>query len=147
MKKEGVLMDDPLTTPANPISVLVVDRDPVILISIARILDANGMRALLARNGSEALEIAGRDYIPIDLILTNAAVLELREPNLQDRLRQIRPGVPHLCMATSIDGGAVRIQLLMGGSVVDSAVHDDGLVESIRRVTSVPLVRRAGHLN
>ena len=140
-------MDDPLTTPANPISVLVVDGDPLVLISIARILDANGMRALLARNGSEALEIAGRDFIPIDLILTNAAALELREPNLHDRLRQIRPGVPHLCMATSIDGAATRIQLMVGGPGVDSAVYDDGLVESIRRVISGPLVRRAGRLN
>jgi DNA-binding NtrC family response regulator len=140
-------MDDPLTTPANPISVLVVDGDPVVLISIARVLDANGMRALLARNSGEALEIAGRDYIPIDLMLTNVAVLEVREPNLQDRLRQIRPGVPHLCMATSIDGGATRIQLMMGGSGVDSAVYDDGLVESIRRVSSAPRVRRAGRLN
>jgi response regulator RpfG family c-di-GMP phosphodiesterase len=131
-------------TPANPISVLAVDEDPSILVFIARVLDASGMRALLARNGSEAVEIAERHYIPIDLILTNAAILKLHEPELLDRLRQIRPGVRDLCIAACVDRGVVRIQLMAGGSGMESAVCDDGLVESIRKSASTPLVRRAG---
>jgi response regulator RpfG family c-di-GMP phosphodiesterase len=131
----------------KPISVLVVDEEPLILISIAKILDANCMRALLARNGGEAVEIAERSYIPVDLILTSAAVLELREPDLLSRLRQIRPGVRHLCMATCIDGSVARIQLMTGGPDVDSAVCDERFVESIRKAGSAPLVRCAGRLN
>src|ERR1035437_3053044 len=113
---------DTLTTPANPISVLVVDEEPSILISIAKILDANCMRALLARNGSEAVEIAERNYIPIDLILTNAAILERPDPELLGLLRQIRPGVRHLCMAACVDGDVARIQLMLGGPGVESVV-------------------------
>jgi response regulator RpfG family c-di-GMP phosphodiesterase len=133
--------------PANPISVLVVDEEPSILISIARILDTNGMRALLARNGSEAVEIAQRSYIPIDLILTNSAILESHGPELLSRLRRVRPGVRHLCMAACVDGVVVRIQLMTGKPGVESAVYDDGLVESIRKAASAPVVRRAGHTN
>lgn len=136
-----------LTSAANRISVLVVDEEPSILVSIARVLDANGMRALLARNGSEAVEIAERNFVPIDVILANAAVLELHEPELLDRLRQIRPGVPDLCMAACVDRGVVRIQLMVRGPGVQSTVCDDGFAESIRKWASAPLVRRAGCRN
>jgi response regulator RpfG family c-di-GMP phosphodiesterase len=135
------------TAPPNPISVLVVDEESFILILIAKMLDAGGMRALLARNGSEAVAIAERNYIPIDLMLTNTAVLELREPELLGRLRQIRPGVRHLCMATQVDTTVARIQLIRGGPGMESAICDDGLAESIRKAASAPLVRGAGHLN
>ena len=138
---------DTLTIPANPLSVLVVDEEPSILVSIARALDTIGLRALLARNGSEALEIAGRNYIPIDLILTNAAILKAHEPELRDRLRQIRPGARHMCMAACVDGGVVRIQLTVGGNGVETTVCDGGLLESIQRIASTPLVRRAGQSN
>ncbi|MGA2716380.1 MAG: hypothetical protein ABSG41_25070 [Bryobacteraceae bacterium] len=105
------------------------------------------MRALLARNGSEALEIAEWKYIPVDLILINAAILELHGPELLGRLRQIRSGVRHLCMATCVGGDVVRIQLMRGGPGVESVVCEDGIVESIRKAASAPLVRRAGLLN
>jgi response regulator RpfG family c-di-GMP phosphodiesterase len=134
-----------LTISENPISVLVVDEEPSILVSIARVLDANGMRALLARNGTEAVEIAERSYLPIDVILANAAILEFYEPQLLDRLRRIRPGVRDLSMAACVDRGVVRIQLRVGGAGVESAVCDAGLVESIRTSASTSLVRRAGH--
>jgi response regulator RpfG family c-di-GMP phosphodiesterase len=135
---------DTSTIPANPISVLVVDQEPSVLVFMARVLDASGMRALLARNGNEAVEIAERNYIPIDLILTNAAILKLHEPELLDRLRRIRPGVRDLCMAACVDRGVVRIQFIAGGLGMEPAVCDDGLIESIRKSASTPLVRRAG---
>src|SRR5580658_4319107 len=74
-----VSMDTLSTGTSNPISVLVVDAEPAILIFIARILDTNGMRVLLARNGSEAVEIAERHDLPIDLIVANVAILEQQE--------------------------------------------------------------------
>jgi response regulator RpfG family c-di-GMP phosphodiesterase len=136
-----------LTIPTNQISVLVVDEEPSILVFIASILHADNIRALLARNGTEAVEIAERNYIPIDLFLTNAAIRERPEPKLLDWLRQIRPRVRDLCMAACIDRGVIRIQLMSGGPGVESAVWDGGLVESIRKAASAPLVRRAGYLN
>jgi len=138
---------DTLSTPSNPLSVLVVDAEPAILIFIARILDSSGMRALLARNGSEAVEIAERHDIPIDLIVANIAILEQRDTQLLEQLRRIRPGVRDLSMAACVDGGVIRIQMMTGVHGVDPVVCDGGLVESIRRSASVPRVRRAGRVH
>jgi response regulator RpfG family c-di-GMP phosphodiesterase len=135
---------DTLTSPSNQLSVLVVDENPAILISIARILDTSGMRALMARNAKEAVEIAQRHEIPIDLIVTNAAILERREPQLLEQLRQIRPGVRDLSMAACVDGSLIRIQLIANGHGEESVICDGGLVESIRRCAGTPRVRRAG---
>jgi response regulator RpfG family c-di-GMP phosphodiesterase len=133
-----------LTSAVNPISVLLVDQEPSILVFIARVLDASGMRALLARSGSEALEIAERKFVPIDMILANAAILKLQGPELLNHLRRIRPGVRDLCMAACVDRGVVRIQLMAGGPGMESEVCYDGLVESIRKSAGTPLARRAG---
>jgi response regulator RpfG family c-di-GMP phosphodiesterase len=138
---------DTFNAPTNPISVLVVDGEPSILISIARILDASGMRALLARNGGEAVAIAERYYIPIDLMLTNTAIPELHEPELLNQLRRIRPGVRHLSMAASVDGRVTRIQLMTGGPGVEYRVCDDTLAGSIRKAASAPYARGAGMPN
>jgi response regulator RpfG family c-di-GMP phosphodiesterase len=138
---------DTLSIPSNPLSVLVVDAEPAILILIARILDTNGIRALLARNGNEAVEIAERHDIPIDLIVANVAVLEQRDSQLLEQLRRIRPGVRDLSMAACIDGSMIRIQLMTGVHWVDPVVCDGGLVQSIRKSATVPRVRRAGRVH
>jgi response regulator RpfG family c-di-GMP phosphodiesterase len=138
---------DTLSTPSNPLSVLVVDAEPAILILIARILDTSGIRALLARNSSEAVEIAERHDIPIDMIVANVALLEQRDPQLLDQLRRIRPGVRDVSMAACVDGGIIRIQLMTGVHHVDPVVCDGGLVESIHQSATVPRVRHAGRVN
>src|SRR6204780_4721596 len=58
----------------NSLSVLVVDEEAEILSFFARILEANGMRALLARNPGEAVGIAKRGYVPIDVVLTDVSL-------------------------------------------------------------------------
>jgi response regulator RpfG family c-di-GMP phosphodiesterase len=135
---------DTLNGSSIPNSVLVVDEDPAILIFIARTLDTNGIRVLSARNGSEAVEIAERHEIPIDLVVANVAILEQQEPQLLDRLRRLRPGVRNLSMAACVDSGVIRIQLMRGGHGTEAMVCDGGLVESIRHAASVPRVRHAG---
>jgi len=138
---------DTLSIPSNPLSVLVVDAEPAILVLISGILDASGIRALLARNGNEAVEIAERHDIPIDLIVTNVALLEQRDSQLLEQLRRIRPGVRDLSMAACVDSGVIRIQFMTGGNGVEPVVCEGGLVESIRKLASVPRVRRAGRVH
>jgi response regulator RpfG family c-di-GMP phosphodiesterase len=132
---------------SDPISVLVVEEQPVILTFIAKVLETSGMRVLLARNGSEAVEIAERSYIPIDLVVANIAILKLDEPHLLEKLRHLRPGVRDMSMAACVDDGMIRIQLMKAGSGGESVVCDGGLVESIQRSATEPLVRRAGRVN
>jgi CheY-like chemotaxis protein len=131
----------------NPLSVLVVDENPAVLVFIARVLDAGGMRALLARNGNEALDIAKRSYVPIDLILINATFLESDELPLLDQLRELRVGVRDLSMAACVDGDVIRVQPMVGGRGMEPVICDEGLIESIRKSARTPRVRRAGHLH
>jgi CheY-like chemotaxis protein len=120
---------------SDPLSVLVVDEDASILAFLARILDANGIRALLARSAEEALSIAQRSYVPINLILTDLTVCEdagdsVSESDgaqLASRLRQIRPDARVLYMSAYTDAGVIRIQLMnrQQGSQPQGTVGND----------------------
>jgi two-component system, cell cycle sensor histidine kinase and response regulator CckA len=136
----------------DSLSVLVVDDETEVLSFFARILDANGMRALLARNPGEAIGIAKRGYVPINLVLTDvslkpdAATPDLRSGSeLADRLRELRPEVRVLYMSAWLDSEVIRIEL-MGPGFQTTSQHSDhrGLIESIRNSATAPLVQRAG---
>jgi CheY-like chemotaxis protein len=127
---------------SDPLSVLVVDEDAF----LARLLDANGIRALLARSVEEAISIAQRSYIPINLILTDVTVREaVADPvsesggaQLASRLRQIRPDARVLYMSAYTDAGMIRLQLMnrQTASRPDGASGNktagDDLIASIR---------------
>ncbi len=105
---------------SDPLSVLVVDEDVSVLAFLARLLDANGIRALLARSAEEALSIAQRTYVPINLILTDVTVREAVADSVSEsagaqvasRLRQIRPDARVLYMSAYTDAGMIRIQMM-----------------------------------
>jgi two-component system cell cycle sensor histidine kinase/response regulator CckA len=131
---------------SEPLSVLVVDEEASILACLARILDANGIRALLARSAEEALSIAQRSYVPINLILTDVTVREAAgDPvsesdgaQLASRLRQIRPDARVLYMSAYTDAGIIRIQLMNQGSV------GNDLIAAIRGEAIASLASHAG---
>jgi CheY-like chemotaxis protein len=139
-------------TGSDPLSVLVVDEDVSILAFLARILDANGVRALLARSVEEALSIAQRSYVPINLILTdvtvreavNDSVSESDGAQLASRLRQIRPDARVLYMSAYTDAGVIRVQLMnQQGSRPDGVAGSD-LISSIRGEAIASMVAHAG---
>jgi CheY-like chemotaxis protein len=140
-----------MTGAADSLSVLVIDESPDVLMFFARLLDANGIRALAARNAAEAISIAERSYIPIDLILAN--VLVPPDPalpergngsDLVDRLRRLRPHVHELYMSAWVDSGVIRIELLERGLHHMSRTPDDrGLVDALRDTAAGRRVRTA----
>jgi DNA-binding NtrC family response regulator len=137
---------------ADPLSVLVIDEETEILSFFAKVLDANGMRALLARNATEALGIARRGYVPINLVLTDvflkpkAVSSETSSgPEVVDQIRELRPEVRALYMSAYLDSEVIRIELIDRGFQTTSKNADDrGLIESIRNAAAAPLVRRMG---
>jgi CheY-like chemotaxis protein len=139
-------------TAGNSLSVLVVDEEPEILSFLARILDSNGIRALLARDAGEAIGIAKRGYLPIDLVLTDvllrpdATVPDIGSgPELVDRLRQMRPVLRALYMSAHLDRDVIRIELLDRGLFHTSKSSDHrGLIESIRTAAARPIQRAHG---
>lgn len=102
----------------DSLSVLVIDEQPDILAFFAHIFHANRIRPLLARSSDEAIGIAERGNIPIDLVLSNM----LLRPDAQastftsasdviDSIRQLRPAVRVSYMSACLDSGVIRIDL------------------------------------
>lgn len=140
-----------MTVATDSLSVLVVDEDPEILSFFARVLDINGIRALLAHSEHEALGIAKRSYVPIDLVLTDVSLKPHAgsDPGsghiLVERLRELRPEVRSLYMSAYLDSEVIRIKLMDRGFETTSNSSDNqGLLDSIRSAAIAPLVRRMG---
>ncbi len=93
-------------------SVLVVENDPGILIFIGRLLARDGVRVLFARSASQAIAIAAREYVPIDLILSSVTLPGLSGPETVNRVRDVRPGLQALYMSAQTDHGVIRIDLM-----------------------------------
>ena len=132
----------------DSLSVLVVDEEPEVLSFFARLLDANDMRALLARNAVEAIGIAKRGYVPIDLVVTDVALrAETSGPevtgghDLIALIRELRPDTRALFMSACLDAGVVRIELMDRAVETNSKNPDDaGLIDSIRLAVTRPIV-------
>ncbi len=141
-----------MAVPAESLSVLVVDEEPEILSFFARILDVNGMRALLARNVDEAIGIAKRGYVPIDLVLTDVLLKpEAGKPDLTsgpalvDQLRELRPEVRALYMSAYLDSEIIRIKLMdRGFETMSNSSDERDLVDAIRSAATAPLAPRHG---
>jgi CheY-like chemotaxis protein len=135
----------------SSLSVLVIDEEPSVLALLSEILAENGIRALLARNASEAVEVAGRSYVPIDLVLTDVQIPGATGAEVLARIRASRPNVRGLYMAAFIDSKVIRIDLLAedaggwrGQENRPTDARHETLVENIRRLCQRPLAERVG---
>jgi DNA-binding NtrC family response regulator len=124
----------------NSSAVLIVDEEPEILLLLSEILQKNGFRALLARTASEALDIARRPYLTVDLVLCNTRINQTITPDLLTALRDIRPRLRAVWMSAFVDAGIVRISLANTGANGAGPV-DRGLITAIRAALRV---REAG---
>lgn len=120
-------------------SVLVLDEEPAILALVSAILERNGMRTLRARNPEEALQIAAREYVPIDIVLANVMAPGLDESDLIRRLQELRPQIRVLNTSGLVDRGVLRVAVL-------SDVHsvDGDLVQAIRTTMQKERARASG---
>jgi CheY-like chemotaxis protein len=129
-------------------SVLIVDKEPEILILLSSILESYGYRTLLARTVPEALEIMRLPYVPVDLILCNAGINRTIAHDLPAALREIRPGLRAVWMSAFVDAGIVRIGLarkdpngpmgLPDEEAPGSGRADHGLIAAIHAALSAP---------
>ena len=117
------------------VSVLVMDEDPAVLVFTARVLEGSGIRALLARTADEAIGLAKMNYVPMDIVLANKAMLAA-DTDLLKRIQEFRPAIRHLSMAAAVDGDVIRVQPLNS---------DRSLVEQIRTLATTPLIRNAAN--
>jgi CheY-like chemotaxis protein len=111
-------------------SILVIHEDPDVLIFIGRLLDSHGMRGLLARSGTEAIGLAARQFVSINLILINHMIKGLSADETVNHVRGLRPGLPALYMSAHIDRGVIRIDVVRRTGSADN--RSGTLIESIR---------------
>ena len=79
-------------------TILLVEDSDVVRDVIAIMLENGGLTVLQASGGEEALELARRGDVPIDLLLADIVMPEMSGVELADRLERERPGMPILFM-------------------------------------------------
>ncbi len=90
MRREPRRHDD---VPAGCETVLLVEDDPGVRESATQLLRAAGYTVLQARDGYEALRVAGRHGGPIDLLICDMVLPGLNGPAVAKRLRTRQPGL------------------------------------------------------
>lgn len=92
--------------------VLVVDDSPAIRLSLLKILQKEGLRALEADSGPSALAVLGREEV--DLLLTDLKMPGMDGLAFMRRLRE-RPLAPRAIAVTAYSDDAHRAQALAAG--------------------------------
>ena len=94
-------------TPTGHETILLVEDEEAVRAFARRVLDGLGYTVLEASAGQDALEVATRHPGPIDLLLTDVLMPQLRGPELAARLAPTRPAMKVLLMS-GFDGRRPR---------------------------------------
>jgi two-component system response regulator YesN len=78
------------------LSIVVVDDNPAMAMTMADVLEAKGFQAYLASSGAEALQILGEH--PVDVLLTDVIMPEMNGVMLYRQARKDHPGITTLFM-------------------------------------------------
>jgi DNA-binding response OmpR family regulator len=84
-------------------TLLVVENETAIRALVQMALERHGYAVLTAESGSEALRLAADHLGPIDLLITDVVMPDLRGPDLAKRLVADRPGLTTLFMSGYMD--------------------------------------------
>jgi DNA-binding response OmpR family regulator len=84
-------------------TLLVVENEAAIKALVQMALERHGYVVLTAESGREALSLAAAHNGPIDLLITDVVMPDLRGPELARRLVQQRPGLVTLFMSGYMD--------------------------------------------
>lgn len=85
-----------MKVPARPMTLLIVDDEPVIVKALQRILRDEGYRVLAALEAEEALRIVARE--PVDVVLSDIDMPGMNGLELMARLRRNYPAVVRLVL-------------------------------------------------
>jgi len=79
---------------SRPFHVIIAEDDPVVAITIAEVLETNGYRVTVGRNGFDALRTDEND--PADLLITDIRMPHFDGATLVTRMKERRPELPIL---------------------------------------------------
>jgi two-component system, cell cycle sensor histidine kinase and response regulator CckA len=100
---QDVVSQVPEASMAATETLLVVENETAIRALVKMALERHGYTVLSAESGSEALSLAADNQGPIDLLITDVVMPDLRGPDLARRLVIARPGLTTLFMSGYMD--------------------------------------------
>ena len=98
-------------------TILVVDDDDGVRRISRRMLERAGFDVLEAATGPEALDVAANHEGPIDLMVLDVLMPGMTGNQASHHLRDLRPGVPILCISGHPENEAVRYGMAGHGAV------------------------------
>jgi two-component system cell cycle sensor histidine kinase/response regulator CckA len=105
------------------LTILVVDDDRCLRRLLQSILRTAGFDVISAASGEEALHLAASHSGSIDLVLTDIVMPGLKGPDLAQRLRCRRPGVPVLLMTGASEAEPGVLQKPFSASALLAAIR------------------------
>jgi two-component system, cell cycle sensor histidine kinase and response regulator CckA len=124
-------------------TILVVDDNEVVLLTVCAILRAAGFRVLPALNGTEAIKSA-LDYTEtIDLLLSDVEMPGMTGPDLGTKLKLTRPSI-HVMLMSGLPGGDLLV-LNYGWAFIQKSFVSMKLVDMVNHVLHSPDRSQGSH--
>lgn len=114
-------------------TILVVDDDDGVRRISRRMLERAGFEVLEAATGPEALDVAASHEGPIDLMVLDVLMPGMTGNQASYHLRDLRPGVPILCISGHPEDEAVRYGMAgHGAAFLQKPFTFDQLAAAVR---------------
>jgi two-component system, cell cycle sensor histidine kinase and response regulator CckA len=132
-------MDTATEQQSDPKTILVVDDELSVLGVVKCMLECDDYDVLLANSAAAALRIASNNDLPIDLLITDVIMPDVKGPDLAEQILALRPEVKLLFMSGYTDSDVVRVRVLDPNlSFLPKPFTSDGLLETVKRALSAP---------
>jgi two-component system, cell cycle sensor histidine kinase and response regulator CckA len=119
-------------------TVLLVEDEPAVRALASRVLRRAGYTVLVAGNGAEGLEIAGRLGHQIDLVVSDVVMPVMSGPDMANRLRQAFPALRTLFISGYSAESAVRQGGLRGEDLfLEKPFTPDALARKVREALDI----------
>jgi DNA-binding response OmpR family regulator len=144
---QDVVSQVPEASMAATETLLVVENEPAIRALVKMALERHGYTVLSAESGSEALSLAADNHGPIDLLITDVVMPDLRGPDLARRLVTARPGLTTLFMSGYMDDtlGEETSSLPVLVDFIQKPFLPSALIAKVRELLDRARKSRAAH--
>jgi CheY-like chemotaxis protein len=135
VKKAGTLSG----LPAGSETILIVEDEESVRVSVRRILSKCGYSTLEARDGSEALELFAKHPDTIDLVITDVVMPEMGGRALADALLNISPGLKMIFMSGYTEDAVKQQGVLAPGSAfIEKPFTLQDFAKTVRETLDAP---------
>jgi nitrogen-specific signal transduction histidine kinase/CheY-like chemotaxis protein len=116
-------------------TVLIVEDDPSVRLIATRLLEDRGYIAIAARGGAEAIQLAQRPSLRIDLVLSDMVMPDLSGRQTVERIRSIQPHTRVLFMSGYTDEQTGDTDVLGPGmAYIQKPFSGDQLARKVREL-------------